>query len=197
MNTKSTYESFFQLVFNFESIGASLPEKYSIECKDHLIFLLDEITEKVIETIYHTINYEPDIRFNNYDRVEDLINEVKEKVIALHEVIEFKSDPEELEELGTDCNFLPCFPDDDYTLSFVFRNVNFGRLGCRSLFEEPTTYYPNSGRINYFMAVNAWSADERMGYEFADGEMDYEFTNPGPLSSWGIKDKSIPNMLIF
>lgn len=191
-------ESLFKLDFNFETICYNVQsiDGDPIETKEDLTWLLDEILDRVIVTIEAVEYYEDDTRFNDYDDIDDLINLVREKFEGLKEIIEFKSDPELLDEMGTDCTFLPCFPGDEYQLTVVFRNVDFGRLGCNAVFEKCTSDVYCDG-LPLSMNAEIWSSEEGVGYEFSEGKLDNEFDDSGSLKYWGLEGNSSPSNLVF
>lgn len=191
-------ESLFKLDFNFETICYNVQsiDGDPIETKEDLTWLLDEILDRVIVTIEAVEYYEDDTRFNDYDDIDDLINLVREKFEGLKEIIEFKSDPELLDEMGTDCTFLPCFPGDEYQLTVVFRNVDFGRLGCNAVFEKCTSDVYCDG-LPLSMNAEIWSSEEGVGYEFSEGKLDDEFDDSGSLKYWGLEGNSSPSNLVF
>lgn len=191
-------ESLFKLDFNFETICYNVQsiDGDPIETKEDLTWLLDEILDRVIVTIEAVEYYEDDTRFNGYDDIDDLINLVREKFEGLKEIIEFKNDPELLDEMGTDCTFLPCFPGDEYQLTVVFRNVDFGRLGCNAVFEKYTSDVYCDG-LPLSMNAEIWSSEEGVGYEFSEGKLDDEFDDSGSLKYWGLGGNSSPSNLIF
>ena len=82
-------ESLFKLDFNFETICSNLNAINGdpIESKDDLIWLLDEVLDRVIVTIEGVEYYEEDTCFLNYDDVDDLIDIVREKFEGLKEKI--------------------------------------------------------------------------------------------------------------
>lgn len=191
-------ESLFKLDFNFETICYNVQsiDGDPIETKEDLTWLLDEILDRVIVTIEAVEYYEDDTRFNGYADIDDLINLVREKFEGLKEIIEFKNDPELLDEMGTDCTFLPCFPGDEYQLTVVFRNVDFGRLGCNAVFEKCTSDVYCDG-LPLSMNAEIWSSEEGVGYEFSEGKLDDEFDDSGSLKYWGLGGNSSPNNLVF
>lgn len=191
-------ESLFKLDFNFETICYNVQsiDGDPIETKEDLTWLLDEILDRVIVTIEAVEYYEDDTRFNGYDDIDDLINLVREKFEGLKEIIEFKNDPELLDEMGTDCTFLPCFPGDEYQLTVVFRNVDFGRLGCNAVFEKCTSDVYCDG-LPLSMNAEIWSSEGSVGYEFSEGKLDNEFDDYGSLKYWGLGGNSSANNLVF
>jgi len=82
------------LDFNFETIWHNLKAINAdpIESKEDLIWLLDEVLDRVIVTIESVEYYENDTRFIDYDHIDVLINLVREKFEGLKEIMEFKSD---------------------------------------------------------------------------------------------------------
>ena len=80
--------------FNFETIWHNLKAINAdpIESKEDLIWLLDEVLDRVIVTIESVEYYENDTRFIDYDHIDVLINLVREKFEGLKEIMEFKSD---------------------------------------------------------------------------------------------------------
>lgn len=198
MNTNKLIESVFKLNFNLENINLNLKRINAdpIKSKEDLIWILEEILERVILTIESVEYYEEDTRFIGYNDIDDLIIAVKEKFEYLKEIIEFKNDPAELEELGTDCDFLPCFPNDEYNINLIFRNVDFGRLGCRYIFEKFTSdvYY---GNPPLSMDVEVWSNGEAIGYEFSGGRLDCEFEDNGGLGYWKLNGNNSPIDFVF
>lgn len=191
-------ESVFKLMFNFENIDSNIKANNGdpIESVDDLIWILEEILDRVISTIESVEYYEEDTRFEDYDDIDDLINAVKEKFEDLKEIIEFKNDPLELEEMGTDCDFLPCFPGDKYSINIIFRNIDFGKLGCRYIFESPTSDIENRG-LALSMEVEVWSNGEGKGYEFSEGKLDDEFVDNGGLRYWKLDGNITPTDLVF
>lgn len=159
-------------------------------------WLLDEVLDRVIVTIEGVEYYEEDTCFLNYDDVDDLIDMVREKFEGLKEIIELKSDSELLEEMGTDCTFLPCFPGDEYHLTVIFRNVDFGRLGCSAVFEKCTSDVNCEG-IPLSMNVEVWSSKEVKGYDFSEGKLDDEFDGSQSLHYWKLAGNALPNELVF
>ena len=212
MDLKNLNESLFKLDFNFETICSNLNAKNGdqIESKEDLIWLLDEVLDRVIVTIEKVEYYEEDTCFLNYDDVDDLIDMVKEKFEGLKEIIElksvildefkeiieFKSDSELLEEMGTDCTFLPCFPGNEYHLTVIFRNVDFGRLGCSAVFEKCTSDVICEG-LPLSMNVEVWSSKEGKGYDFSEGKLDDEFDGYQSLHYWKLAGNASPNELVF
>jgi hypothetical protein len=186
------------LDFNFETICSNLNAINGdpIESTEDLIWLLDEVLDRVIVTIEGVEYYEEDTCFLNYDDVDDLIDMVREKFEGLKEIIVFKSDSELLEEMGTDCTFLPCFPGDEYHLTVIFRNVDFGRLGCSAVFEKCTSDVNCKG-IPLSMNVEVWSSKEGKGYDFSEGKLDDEFDGPQSLHYWKLAGNASPNELVF
>ena len=191
-------ESLFKLDFNFETICYNVQsiDGDPIETKEDLTWLLDEILDRVIVTIEAVEYYEDDTRFNGYEDIDDLINLVREKFEGLKEIIEFKNDPELLDEMGTDCTFLPCFPGDEYQLTVVFRNVDFGRLGCNAVFEKCTSDVYCDG-LPLSMNAEIWSSEEGVGYEFSEGRLDNEFEDSGSLQYWKLAGNVSSNELVF
>jgi tetratricopeptide (TPR) repeat protein len=191
-------ESVFRLMFNFENIDSNIKANNGepIESKDDLIWILEEILDRVISTIEAVEYYEEDTRFEDYDDIDDLINAVKEKFEDLKEIIEFKNDPLEIEDTGTNCDFLPCFPGDEYSINIIFRNIDFGKLGCRYIFESPTSDIENRG-LALSMEVEVWSNSEGKGYEFSEGKLDDEFVDNGGLRYWKLDGNITPTDLVF
>ena len=66
-------ESLFKLDFNFETICSNLNaiNEDPIESTEDLIWLLDEVLNRVIVTIEGVEYYEEDTCFLNYDDVDD------------------------------------------------------------------------------------------------------------------------------
>ena len=191
-------ESLFKLDFNFETIWYNLKATNAdpIESKEDLMWLLDEVLDRVIVTIEAVEFYEDDTRFIDHDDIDVLINLVREKFEGLKERIEFKSDSALLKEMGTDCTFLPCFPGDEYQLTVVFRNVDFGRLGCRYVFEKCTSDVYCAG-LPLSMNLEAWSSKEGKGYEFSEGKLDDEFDDSQSLHYWKLVGNDSPIVLVF
>jgi hypothetical protein len=198
MDLNNLNESLFKLDFNFETICSNLNaiNEDPIESTEDLIWLLDEVLNRVIVTIEGVEYYEEDTCFLNYDDVDDLIDMIREKFEGLKEIIEIKSSSELLEEMGTDCTFLPCFPGDEYHLTVIFRNVDFGRLGCSAVFEKCTSDVNYEG-IPLSMNVEVWSSKEGKGYDFSEGKLDDEFDGSQSLHYWKLAGNALPNELVF
>jgi hypothetical protein len=198
MDLNNLNESLFKLDFNFETICSNLNaiNEDPIESTEDLIWLLDEVLNRVIVTIEGVEYYEEDTCFLNYDDVDDLIDMIREKFEGLKEIIEIKSSSELLEEMGTDCTFLPCFPGDEYHLTVIFRNVDFGRLGCSAVFEKCTSDVNCEG-IPLSMNVEVWSSKEGKGYDFSEGKLDDEFDGSQSLHYWKLAGNTLPNELVF
>ena len=198
MDLNNLNESLFKLDFNFETICSNLNaiNEDPIESTEDLIWLLDEVLNRVIVTIEGVEYYEEDTCFLNYDDVDDLIDMIREKFEGLKEIIEIKSSSELLEEMGTDCTFSPCFPGDEYHLTVIFRNVDFGRLGCSAVFEK-CTLDVNCEGIPLSMNVEVWSSKEGKGYDFSEGKLDDEFDGSQSLHYWKLAGNALPNELVF